>query len=55
MALLLWFRSNDGGLANAILAERKLTQAEAARLPGVNQPNVSALERNQRYIRGERV
>ena len=28
---------------NAILAERKLTQAEAARLLGVNQPKVSAL------------
>jgi predicted XRE-type DNA-binding protein len=29
---------------NAILAERKLTQAEAARLLGVNQPKVSALK-----------
>jgi predicted XRE-type DNA-binding protein len=30
-------------LLNAILAARKLTQAEAARLLGVNQPKVSAL------------
>jgi predicted XRE-type DNA-binding protein len=29
---------------NAILAERKLTQAEASRLLGVNQPKVSALK-----------
>ena len=29
---------------NAILAARKLTQAEAARLLGVNQPKVSALK-----------
>jgi predicted XRE-type DNA-binding protein len=29
---------------NAILAERKLTQAEAARLLGANQPKVSALK-----------
>lgn len=29
---------------NAILAERKLTQAEAARVLGVNQPKVSALK-----------
>ena len=29
---------------NAILASRKLTQAEAARLLGVNQPKVSALK-----------
>jgi predicted transcriptional regulator len=29
---------------NAILAERKLTQAETARLLGVNQPKVSALK-----------
>jgi predicted XRE-type DNA-binding protein len=29
---------------NAILAERKLTQAEAARMLGVNQPKVSALK-----------
>jgi predicted XRE-type DNA-binding protein len=29
---------------NAILAEWKLTQAEAARVLGVNQPKVSALK-----------
>ena len=29
---------------NAILAARKLTQAEAARVLGVNQPKVSALK-----------
>ena len=29
---------------NAILAERKLTQAEAARLLGVNQPKLTALK-----------
>jgi predicted XRE-type DNA-binding protein len=29
---------------NAILVERKLTQAEAARVLGVNQPKVSALK-----------
>ena len=29
---------------NKILAERKLTQAEAARILGVNQPKVSALK-----------
>jgi predicted XRE-type DNA-binding protein len=29
---------------NAILAERKLTQAEAAQLLGVNQPKISALK-----------
>ena len=33
-----------GFLINKILAERKLTQAEAARVLGVNQPKVSALK-----------
>jgi predicted XRE-type DNA-binding protein len=41
-------RAGDEGAAraslNAILAERKLTQAETARLLGVNQPKVSALK-----------
>jgi predicted XRE-type DNA-binding protein len=31
-------------LINKILAERKLTQAEAARILGVNQPKISALK-----------
>jgi DNA-binding Xre family transcriptional regulator len=37
-------RSNDGGVADPILAARKLTQAEVARVLGVNQPKVSALK-----------
>jgi predicted XRE-type DNA-binding protein len=33
-----------GFFINKIIAERKLTQAEAARMLGVNQPKVSALK-----------
>jgi predicted XRE-type DNA-binding protein len=37
---------------NAILAVRKLTQAETARLLGVNQPKVSALKGHKPRILG---
>jgi predicted XRE-type DNA-binding protein len=40
----LWTRVRLAASINAILAARKLTQAKAAELLGVNQPKISALK-----------